>query len=212
MTTPISDFSNFTPHYPKEVEKEQIKKGFSKSSSRVILTKDSLEVPLEKQISAHSQETEPGHPQLPILQIHSSETHDKKDLSFYYYKMLRDELPALLKEKLNQDEALIDLADRNPDLIALDTSLKFEANLLALTTHFSSSEIQQSLLNDQQKLLLPTHIQQELLTYGSSILSFLEHNLNLKGHHDSNYEMLVNISNQIKEALELLKSNDGKDR
>jgi hypothetical protein len=103
----------------------------------------------------------------------------------------------------------MELADRNPDLVALDTSLKFEANLLALTTMAAvpGSEGEKELLGAQQNLALPAEMQQELIHHGSSVLGFLDHYLDSVGRNDPSYEALINISNQMKEALELLKPN-----
>lgn len=214
MTTPISGFSNLTPDYSKEAEQEQVKKGSSTPSVGAILTKDSLEVPFEKQISAHSQEAESGRPSLPpLFRMRFVEDRKGEDLSRDYYQTLRNELPPLLKEKLSKDETR-ELAYRNPDLVALDTSLKFEANLLALIAMATvpSSKAKEDLLSAQQNLALPDEMQQELINYGFSVLGFLDRYLDSIGHNDPSYETLTNISNQIKEALELLKQNHKKEQ
>jgi hypothetical protein len=84
MSMPISNYSNFTPNYTKEAEQEQAKKGSTAPSSGVILTKDSLEVPFEKQISAHSQEAEAGRPFLPpLFRMRFVEDRKGEDLSSY---------------------------------------------------------------------------------------------------------------------------------
>lgn len=214
MTMPISGFSNLTPSYTKETEQEQMKKGSSTPSSGAILTKDSLEVPFEKQISAHSQEADSGRPSLPpLFRMRFINDHKGEDLSRSYYQALRDELPPLLKEKLSNDEVYRDLADRNPDLVALDASLKFEANWLALTAlaTVSSNDPVEKLVESQPNLELPIGMQQELIKYGSSVLGLIDHYLDSKGRDDLSYEILFNISNQMKEALDLLKSNHEKD-
>lgn len=209
MTMPIMGPSNLTPNYTKETEQEQAKKG-SSTTSGAILTKDSLEVPFEKQISIQSQEAEAGRPFLPpLFRMRFVEDRKGEDLSHEYYQTLRNELSPLLKEKLEKDEAQIALTDRDPDLVALDTSLKFEANLLALADMAAvpSNDEERVLLGAQQYLAVPTLVQQELLTYGSTVLRFLDHYLDSMGRNDPSYEILVNISNQMKEALELLNLN-----
>jgi len=211
MTTPIyGTGSNLTPSYTKETEHEQAKKATSQRSSGAILTKDSLDVPFEAQMSIESQEAEAGRPFLPpLFRMRFVDDHQVEDLSREYYQMLRDSLPLLLKEKLKKDEAQIDLADRDPDLVALDSSLKFEANLLALADTLSvpSSKDEKTLLGAQQYVALPALVQQEFLTYGANVLRFLDRYLGSIGRNDASYEILTNVANQMKEALELLKLN-----
>ena len=211
MTTPIfGTGSNLTPNYTKETEQEQTKNASSQSSSRAILTKDSLEVPFEKQISIQSQEAQAGRPFLPpLFRMRFVEDRQIEDLSLAYYQTLRESLPLILKTKLEKDELQSALADRDPNLVALDTSLKFEANLLALADRVSipSSDEEKVLLGAQQHIALPTIVQKELLTYGTSVLGFLDHYLDSIGRSDASYEILVNVSNQIKEALKLLNTN-----
>jgi hypothetical protein len=212
MTTPIFDTgSNLTPNYTKETEQEYVKSsGPAQDSRGAILSKDSLEVPFEKQVSIQSQEAEAGRPFLPpLFRMRFIEDRQVEDLSRDYYQTLRNSLSPLLKNKLVRDEAHVTLTDRDPDLVALDTSLKFEANLLALADTLSvpSGDEERVLLGAQQYIALPSLVQQELLNYGATVLRFLDHYLSSIGPNDASYEILLNVSNQMKEALELLKLN-----
>jgi len=205
--TPIDAGSNLTPDYTKENEQEHVKSSGPSEDSGAILTKDSLEIPFEKQISIQSQGAEAGRPFLPpLFRMRFIEDRQVEDLSRDYYQTLRNSLPLLLKNKLERDEAQFTFADRDPDLVALDTSLKFEANLLALADTLSvpSGDEERILLGAQQYVALPSLVQQELVNYGATVLRFLDHYLGSIGPNDASYEILLNVSNQLKEALELL--------
>ena len=213
MTIPISSStSNISPVYSREIEQVQTKKGIAEGASStgkgVILAKDSLEVPYEKQAGIQANQAEAGRPSLPpLFRTRFVDDHQVEDLSRDYYQALRNNLPSLLKEKLEKDEAHSAFAERDPDLVALDMSLKFEAHLLALADTFSipSASDEKVLMGIQRYLALPARVQQELLTYGSTVSHFLDHYLSNIGPNDPSYEILHNVSNQMKEALELLK-------
>jgi hypothetical protein len=211
MTIPIFGTGyHLTPDQTKETEKEQAKKSTSQVESGAILSKDSLEIPFEKQFSIQSEEAEAGRPFLPpLFRMRFAEDRQVEDLSRDYYQTLRNNLPPLLKDKLEKDEAQPSLEDRDPDLVALDSSLKFEANLLALADTLSvpSNDHEKVLLGAQQYIALPTLVQQEFLSYGANVLRFFDHYLDSIGPNDASYEILVNVSNQVKEALELLSLN-----
>ena len=165
---------------------------------------------MKKQTSIESQGAEAGRPFLPpLFRMRFVDDHQVEDLSRDYYQTLRNSLSPLLKDKLEKDEAQLVLADRDPDLVALDSGLKFEANLLALADTLSvpSSNDEKVLLGAQQYIALPSLVQQEFLTYGANVLRFLDHYLGSIGPNDASYEILLNTSNQMKEALELLNMN-----
>lgn len=217
METPISGFSsNLVPDYSKETSQVQIKKGISEGNAQakgVILSKDSLEIPFEKQVKISSQEAEPGRPSLPpLFRTRFLEDREVEDLSRDYYLALRNSLPQALKEKLNQEEKLLTLADRDPDLAALDGSLKFEANLLALTDVASAPKVgdENTLLGAEREQALPEIVQQELSAYGATVSDFLDSYLSTLSREDPSYEMFHHVSNQIKEALNLLSYDPNK--
>ncbi len=217
MTSPLSSntSSNLTPDYSKETIQIHARKAASATSSHskgVILAKDSLEVPYEKQVGIQTNEAEAGRPFLPPL-FRTRFVDDRKveDLSRDYYQALRNRLPSPLKEKLEADETQIVLADRDPNLVALETSLKFEANLLALADQLVilNPNDEKALLRAQQYLALPEVVQKEILNYGSTVTRFLDHYLSTIGPNDPSYDILINVSNQVKEALELLNLQRG---
>jgi hypothetical protein len=212
MTTPLSGTSsNLTPDYGKETAQVQTKKGASaRAGKEAILAYDTLEVPLQAPIAPN--EAEAGRPSLPpLFRTRFVEDHQIEELNREYYQMLRHNLSALLKQKLEKDEQE-ELTERDPDLVALDASLKFEANLLALTDTLliPSTGDEKTLLGAQRYLALPELVRQELMNYGSVVTHFLDHYLSTIGRNDASYDLLVNVSNQIKEALALMSLNRGK--
>jgi len=211
MNAPLSGFSsNLTPDYSKETSQVQIKKGISEGSSDekgVILTKDSLEVPFERQVKIASQEAEAGRPSLPpLFRSRFVEDREGEDASRAYYLALRAGLPPLLKEKLERNERALSPDDRDPDFAALDGSLKFEARLLALTDTLAIAMKGEAnaLQGAEQEPGIPLHVQEEISTYGAAVGQFLERYLSSLGRNDPGFEALLNVSNQIKEALSLL--------
>lgn len=209
MNIPLSGTSsNLTPDYTRQLEQEQAKKTGSQGTSRgANLSKDSLEIPLEKQFNVSSQQIEAGRPSLPpLFRMRFVEDSRGEDLSRDYYQTLRNSLPPILREKLEKDEAQIVPEDRDPDMVALDSSLRFEANLLALADTLSvpSTSDEKVLVGAQQYLALPSLVKQELLAYGTTISHFLDDHLSTIGPNDASYDILFNISNQMKEALNLL--------
>lgn len=216
MTTPLSNTSsNLTPDYSRETTQIQAKKGSSERSAAskgATLVKDSLDVRYEKMMPLHSTEAEAGRPFLPpLFRTRFVEDRQVEDSSQEYYQALRDGLSDRLKEKLEKDEMQSALSDRDPDLVALDNSLKFEAHLLALADRLAipSANDEKTQLGAQQLMALPEVVQKELVSYGSTVAHFLDHYLATMSFNDPSYEILLNVSNQIKEALELLSVNQG---
>jgi hypothetical protein len=202
MTTPIFGTpSNLTPNYTKEMEQEQAKTTSSSSSTKVILTKDSLDVPFDKQVSIQSQEADASRPSLPpLFQLRLAEDRQSQEISRHYYQALRNQLSPFLKEKLKKNEEPMALADRDLDLVALDASLKFEAHLLALADAASAPNPtpRDHASLESQKFRA---FSQEFLAYSATVLHLLDHSLASLGSNDSSREILVSISNQIKEIL-----------
>jgi hypothetical protein len=172
----------------------------------VILTKDSLDVPLEFAFGITDDRSEPGRPTLlPLFRTLIVDDQKIPDTSRNYYEKLRNELSPNLKTKLEQDEQQ-PFEDRDPDLVALDNSLRFNANVLALAKSFSLpvEEGHLSLIGAQQYLNLPNAIRQEILTYGTTVSNYVDRFLAQIGPNDPSYDFLLNATNQIKQTLDLL--------
>lgn len=205
MTAPISGFgTNLTPDYSKETSQvQQAHEGIGKGSSKnkgVILTDDSLDVPFERQVDIASQGADSGRPSLtPLLQTGAAEERGGDNAAHAYYLALRDGLSPGLKNKLEQDEAQTSFKDRDPDLVALDGSLQFGAQLLALADS-PPSVIKGS---DETKGM-PECVQKELSAMGSSAIHVLDAYLSTLSSNDPSAEIFQEVSNQLKEALHVL--------
>jgi hypothetical protein len=117
MTSPIPPhYGSFTQGTSPSIA---IRQG-SDSNSGAILTKDSLEVPLESQVSISSDSSAAGHPYLaPPTQVRVADESQEDDAAYHYYLDRR----ANSTLKLSQNET-------NPNLLALDDSWKFEGNIV----------------------------------------------------------------------------------
>ncbi len=67
-----------------------------------------------------------------------------------------------------------------------------------------SSQDQQALQRAERYQSLPEIIRQEIVAYGAVMLHFLEQHLLTIDANDASYDMLFTISNQMRDALELL--------
>ena len=209
MSIPVSGFgSNLTPDF-SETSRVQMKKGSAKESVQekgANLAKDSLEIPFEQQAKIGAQEAEAGRPSLPpLFKMRFVEDREGDELSRDYYLALRKSLSPPLKGKLENEEKL-PFNERDPDLIALDGSLKFEGNLLALADSLSAplTGNEPALPGAEHAQALPQTVQKELSSYGSLVCSFLDRYLSQLSRNDASYELFQHVSNQIKEALNLL--------
>lgn len=75
---------------------------------------------------------------------------------------------------------------------------------MALAGSFSvpgSGPDESTLIGAQQYLGLPDLVKQELLNYGLIVTNFLDDHLATIGPNDPSYDLLLNVSNQMKEAM-----------
>ncbi len=140
---------------------------------------------------------------LPLFRTRYVEDRTTEDLTFTFYMERLSSLPLELQQKLNLERSKA-LEDRDPDLVALDESLHFEANLLALADGLSVPSSDAVLIGAQQFLALPNIVKHELLNYGTTVTNFLDRYLVSIGPNDPSYDLLLNVSSQLKEAIGLL--------
>lgn len=172
----------------------------------VILTKDSLDIPLELAFGINNDRAETSRPTLlPLFRTRFVADREAEELSQNYYAILRSRLPPELQLKLLEDEREL-FEDRDPDLIALDNSLKFDANVLTLTTQFGVPILEDDmrLIAAQNYLNLPHTVKEELLAYASGVTDYLDQHLAQIGPNDPSYELLLTASNELKNSLWLL--------
>lgn len=173
-----------------------------------LLSKDSLDVPLEVYLSSDIEGAEAGRPSLsPLFRTRMGDENESKDASHAFYLELRNKLPPYLKEKLSRDEAL-DFEDRDPDLIALDTSLKVDANLMAVAQQLSlKAENNETVQETTQSFVaLPHRIQARLLDYETMVVNHLDRYAATSERNDPSHTILTNTLTHMKEALEYLHS------
>lgn len=192
----------------EQLSNTQMKQG-APTNPGVILTTDSLEVPLEVAFGINSDKAGSSRPSLlPLFRTRYVEDRQTEDLTLSYYQERLNSLPLELQQRLNLDKSK-PFEERDPDLIALDNSLRFAANLMALAGNLSISGTEpdeSTLISAQQYLGLPDKVKQELLNYGLIVTNFLDDHLAAIGSNDPRYDLLMNVSNQMKEAIQLFRS------
>ncbi|CUI15984.1 conserved hypothetical protein [Candidatus Protochlamydia naegleriophila] len=192
----------------EQLSNTQMKQG-APTNPGVILTTDSLEVPIEVAFGINSDKASSSKPSLlPLFRTRYVEDRQTEDLSLSYYQERLNSLTLEMQQRLNLDKSK-PFEERDPDLIALDNSLKFEAHLMALAGSSSvpgSAPDESTLIGAQQYLGLPDLVKQELLNYGLIVTNFLDDHLTTIGPNDPSYDLLLNVSNQLKEAMQLFRS------
>ncbi|MCE2983971.1 MAG: hypothetical protein LW832_10470 [Parachlamydia sp.] len=195
-----------TPEKSGQMTNTSVKQG-NPINPGVILTKDSLEVPLEVQFGINNEQSGASRPSLlPLFRTRYVEDSQTEDLTLTHYQERLNSLPLELQQRLNLDKSK-PLEDRDPDLVALDESLHFESNLLALAAKISiSNEDPNLVIRAQQYLAFPDHVKKELLAYANSVTNFLDDHLASIGPNDPAYDLFLGVSNQLKEAMTLFKT------
>jgi hypothetical protein len=198
------DFIDFnSTEKSQRTNNTQLKQG-NPVTPGVILSKDSIEIPLEVAFGINNDKTNSSRPTLlPLFRTRYVEDRSTEDLSLIFYQERLSSIPLELQQKLNLEKSK-PLEDRDPDLVALDESLRFEANLLALADGLSVPSSDEILIRAQAFLALPNMVKHELLTYGLAVTNFLDRYLVSIGPNDPSYDLLLNVSNQLKEATSLL--------
>lgn len=186
----------------QEVTNNKIPTG-SSAGKGVILAKDSLDVPLETAFGIHNESTNTSRPTLtPLFRTRYVDVTNQEPLGIPEYEELRNSLPAELRLKLEKDEKL-PFRERDPDLIAFDNSLKFEAMRRAIIKQLGGAETGTILNTNFQEM--PEAAKQHLIGWSSQIVHHLENYLTYIGPNDPSYDLFLNAANQMKETLHQLK-------
>lgn len=182
----------------------------SVANKGVVLTKDSLDVPLEVQFNITNDRTESGRPTLPIL-VRIRDTDNaalKDDLALTFYQQFRSQLSPEMQERLLNDEEF-SFQDRDPSYIALDVALRFQANLAAISEMLKQDDLNRDKIEASIASFnhLPVQVNQALNNFNQEVLNHLSIYLHTIGRNDPSYDILASVSNQINEALNLLKTS-----
>jgi len=174
----------------------------------VKLTTDSLEVPLEYAFGINNEASPSSRPSLmPLFRTRYVDKTTVEEESIDYYVQLRNSLSDELRSQLDDDE-LLSIEKRDSNLVALDHSLHFQADVLTFAKKIESIVIdpESASLAAQDFQTLPSQAQQVLLDHDHQVISYLEHHLQSVGANDPSYDLLLNASNQLKEAWSFLNS------
>jgi hypothetical protein len=170
----------------------------------VHLTKDSLNVPLELLWKIGYDNQNPSRPSLmPLFRIlHTPDIVKSDDISTAYQE-LRSQLNPDLQEQLQNDERL-PFEERDPDLMALDMSLKFEAQVMTLTRLFATplSPDRDPVIAAKFQAAIQETFNQTGLT-GKELAAQLEEHLQQIGSNDPSYDHFSGILNVMHDVLDL---------
>jgi hypothetical protein len=178
----------------------------SGANSGVILTQNSLDVPLEVQFSINNDRANPSRPSLAVL-FRSLNTDDSQteELTALLYQDLRSALSPQLQTRLTTDELKSSFEDRDPDMIALDVALHFQANLLAIAQMLKEADLKEDetkvspLANDN----FSKQVNQGIVAYSGLVVNVLDNHLTTIGKNNPSYDLFSHVSNQIKETISL---------
>lgn len=174
-----------------------------------VLSKDSLDVPLEEALPISDERAGSSRPTLmPLFRTRYVEDKEVTDLTQHFVQRLRDALDPGLRARLEQDETQV-FDDRDPDLIALDQGfIQFGAEVLTRTAMagLPVSEDDPQMIAAQNYLSLPKAARQESVAYGSMIDQYLDRFLANIGPNDPSYDLLLKASNQLKQTIDFVKN------
>lgn len=180
------------------------------SNRGAILAKDSLNVPLEFAFRIANENAQPDRPVLLPL-FRARDIADKEQLEEpirNYYEELRAGLSPPLREKLEQNERIL-LEDRDPNLTALDQGLlrfgsaALEQLIGVMGAPLALDDIR--MVGAQSYLESPDRVGEEIVNYATAMNTYLDDYLAQIGPNDPSYDLLLNASTQIRQALNVLK-------
>jgi hypothetical protein len=173
----------------------------------VILTTHGEDVPLEIAFGIRREATQANRPPLlPLFRVRNAEGQEEPFSAQSNYEELRQSLPSDLKERLDADEAL-SFRERDPDLIALDQSLHFEATRRALLKQLEGPAMdpERAAASGQNYMALPQNVKDNLLELSQDILKRFDQYLEKLGPNDPSFDALARAGGQMREALNVVK-------
>ena len=186
----------------------------SSNNRGVVLTQDSLSVPLEVQFAISNDPTNTSRPTLPVIfRIRDADDGRVANLAAQFYLSFRANLSPILQNRLLNDENELFFEDRDPDLIALDSSLYFEADIAAkIAAHLeaNTAEVAEAtktdyIKKDQMKI---SSARQNIISYSQNVLNSVIQHVNKIGANDPSHDIFMHVCNQAQEALNLLNIPD----
>ncbi len=172
----------------------------------VVLTKDTLDIPLETQFGIHDERSESSRPTLmPLFRTRYVDTPESQDELTASYQNLVDSLPAPIKEALKNDMSQ-PFEERDANWIAFDNSLRFLAgfqNTVAILARPTDTS-DQAQIRAQNYLQLPNQVKQRLNSYGTDLVNRLNNYLNQIGPNDPAHDLFSNVSSLIAQTIQHL--------
>lgn len=174
----------------------------------VILTKDSLDIPLIMQGGITNERPQPPKPELDLVLFTNRyvDTPEFEDKTITFYNELKSNLSPALQEQLKENEQK-DFEDQDPNLIALDAGLQMQAIWIAMAETLAVHPPSNEPLSHATELFLdlPLTFGNNFAAFGMSISNHLDQYLATISSDDPGYDLLLNTSNQIKDALAILR-------
>lgn len=189
----------------QQINNSKIQQGHIQNPG-VILSSDGLDVPLETAFAINDPRTESNRPTLmPLFRTRYVELPKADSSSEQDYQTLRNHLPPDLQAKLTADESLPS-NERDPDLIALDGSLRFEAARMTITRYIGTApaDVERAQASTANYAQMPDQVTSNLLGFSGYIVDKLNQHLQELGPNDPSYDMFSGVSNLIKESINLL--------
>ena len=172
----------------------------------VILTKDSLEVPLENLIPLTNPRSEPSRPTLlPIFRAPLSADRPLEESLPNFYQELRNSLSPFLQAKLEGNDQT-EKGDKDPDVSALDATVNLFASFLGRSEHLKRAVVEKEGMEGTQKMLqsLPSTSLQASLFLGERLEKELAGHLSEIGSNDPSYDLLTRVFGLLQETRQVL--------
>lgn len=190
----------------QELRNTRIQQGHSQNRG-VPLAQDSLDIPIELQFGINNERTESSRPTL--MPLNRTRFVQMPPISSSYeqeYIQLRNSLPEDLRTKLEEDERL-HFSKRDPDLIAFNESLKFEAARRMMIQYLAAppADLERALASAANYSNMPETILKNILSHSSHVLNKIDDYLNQIGPNDPSYDNYLNASNLAHDAIRILK-------
>ncbi len=205
--------SQYAPDYVDMLSKEKLNEMNTRNPVQnspvqpgVVLAKDGLDVWINES-GITNVKGEPARPSLATINktLITSYPNLPEDKSITHYHNLRSGLPDDLKGQLTDDEEKT-FEERDPNLIAMDANKRLNANWMAMAEGLSVPSSKDEPISTATKAFnaMPETVGNNMLHHGAKIGHHLDHYLSTIRSDTPGFDILLNASNQIKDAGTIL--------
>lgn len=174
----------------------------------VIITKDSLDVPLEFAFHILNERTNFTRPSaVPLFRTRNVEGAQTEEPSaMNEYQKLRNGLGADMKARLEENEKL-PFSKQDHALVAFDQGLRFQAASQALAKYLGGPDMdpERAMADAATFKSMPETAKKNAIHTGQKIANHVDKHLEKVGPNDPSFDLLSNASGLLKEAIGLLK-------